>query len=97
MTVAGRGHRAVSGAGLLAVGVPMLLAVCYLAGCGQRGPLTLPAPRSGLEAVPAAGAAGSGGVDGAAGVDEAGGVDGAAGQENAPEPGEDETDERDLD
>ena len=86
MTVAGRGHRAVSWGGLLAVGVPMLLAVCYLAGCGQRGPLTLPAPGSGQEAVPAAGAAG---VDGSAGED------GSAGQENAPEPGEDETDERD--
>ena len=80
MTVAGRGHRPVSGSGLLAVGVLMLLAVCYLAGCGQRGPLTLPVPESEPEAVTAA---------------RTEGEDEAAGQEDAPAPGDDETDERD--
>ena len=31
----------------------LLLAVCYLAGCGQRGPLTLPARGRDSTAVPA--------------------------------------------
>ena len=84
MTVAGRGHRPVSGSGLLAVGVLVLLAVCYLAGCGQRGPLTLPVPESEPEALPAA-------VPAA----RTEGEDEVAGQEDAPAPGDDETDERD--
>ena len=45
---------AVVAAGTLAVRVPMLLAVCCLAGCGQRGPLTLPVPENVPASVPAA-------------------------------------------
>ena len=40
-------------AGPLAGRMLLLLAVCYLAGCGQRGPLTLPARGGDSTAVPA--------------------------------------------
>ena len=49
MRVAGKGAAAVP----LALAVPALLVVCYLAGCGQRGPLTLPVRESEPRAVPA--------------------------------------------
>jgi predicted small lipoprotein YifL len=35
---------------------PCVLSVALLAGCGQRGPLTLPSPPSAAASVPAAGA-----------------------------------------